>query len=363
MRQGLPTDLIFIDRKILPGHVQIQFNEYGARTLEEFITHDLASVEGGLGSIIRPFIGKFGSGKTTQIEHVKRLAQKNLQKSVIVSLNLRDTPLQREEFIGAIQRQVIDSLKPFFEHLVPSDPLASVSDSFGSVNIVRQIRKFVSGSHEDKLKAREYFYDEISEEKVFQLLKGVISLATLHKEPVVFLIDELEYLATYDKSLVLSAMVTERLMRQLLESFPENLLIAFTCEQETFLKLKELNKPFFRVAKPQEIVLDALSEDEKREFVEKLLEETMEYTFGRISADDILSQIHGTLAAFFMDQFVNASAKAVLDHIDIHKELLSQIHETYEKFARKKAAEILANQTKSNFIKEKISKPPEREKQ
>lgn len=341
MNQGLPTDLVFIDRRIVPGHVQV-YNEYDAKTLCDFITHDLASVKSGMGSIIRPFIGKFGSGKTTQIKCVQRIAHQTLPQCIIVRLNLRDTPLQRKEFLGAVQRQVIESLKPYVNQLIPDEPLATIAEDFGSVEIVRQIRRLTRGSEEDRLEAHQFFYDEIAEERIFQLLKGTISVNTRRGYPVVLLIDELEYLATYDDNQALTAMIAERMMRQLLENCPENLYIAFTCEHETFEKLQKLNEPFYRIAKPQEVVLDAISEDEKRTFIENLLEASIEHTFGRINVDDVLRKIHGTLAAFFMNQFVGIVARTILEHINVHKELFSKIHETYERNARIQAAQILA---------------------
>ncbi len=340
MRTSLPTDLVYINRKIDDVHVQTP-GDYKVSSIDEFLEKDLQALVSLGGSIIRPILGMFGSGKTTVLNRIGTILPKVIsrEKYLLIRINLENVPVvQHEEFLKVIMKQIFpvleaDQLKVIFER-TGEEALARI---FQGIEIIKHIKNLHSTSPTDRSASMAYFYDKIEEERIFQVIEGIIQLASENGMIVVILVDELESLINQDQAGVLTEIVVSRLLRGILDRHPTSVYIAFTCFKETYDQMKTKHYKFYRITERNELKLGDLSEGEKRELTEQILNETIEFTFGKLGANDVLNEFRGTLD-FYMSNVVKLIVAKVCEYIDQSEAMWKQVQDIYERNAREQKA-------------------------
>ena len=336
MQIGLPTDLIYLNRVIDNKYVQAP-SYYKVSTINEFLEEDIQTVFSLKTSIIRPILGMFGSGKSTILNRVEKLLLKVVSRNqyLLIKIDLDNVPVvQHHEFINVIMKRIFPILEAkLFRELFENSKEEELVDIFQGVEIQKKIKKLHSKTGSDRLEAKAYFFDEIEEEKIFQTIEGVIKLAEKNDKVVIILIDELEYLINIDKDRVLTEIMVSRFLRGIIDRHNSSVYIVFTCYKEAYDNLKEHFNKFYRIVEGHEIKLGDLSDKEKRELALKLLDETMEYTFGKLKINDLLKNLKGRID-FYMGNTIKLIVKEVYKCIDLFQEIWKQTQKLYEKNAR-----------------------------
>ncbi|MFX0142335.1 MAG: hypothetical protein ACFFDN_52330 [Candidatus Hodarchaeota archaeon] len=340
LKNALPTDLVYINRVIDSKYVQSP-DEYKVSTIDEFLEKDIQAVVSLGGSIIRPILGMFGSGKTTILNRIENILPRiiSVDKYHLIRLNLEDVPVVRhDEFIKVLMKQIFPILETKnFRNLLEKTKEEELIEIFQSFDIIKKIKGLYSSSDTERINSKAYFYDKIEEERIFQVVEGLIQLAEKNEEIVVILVDELESLIKQDTTGVLTEIIVSRFLRGILDRHKEFVYIAFTCFKEKYDELKDKFYKFYRITEGNEIKLGDLSDKEKKELTEKILEETMEFTFGKISVEDILGEFRGTLD-FYMSNVIKIIVSRIFQYIDQLEEIWKEVQDIYEKNARQKVA-------------------------
>ncbi|MFW9876212.1 MAG: hypothetical protein ACFFG0_24180, partial [Candidatus Thorarchaeota archaeon] len=185
-----------------------------------------------------------------------------------------------------------------------------------------------------------YFLDEIAEDKIFQVIEGVIKLAERSGKIVVILVDELESLIKSDEKGILTEVIVSRFLRGIIDRHDTSVYILFTCYKDAYDTLNDNFYKFFRIVDGKEIKLGDFSDKEKEELTQKILDETMEYTFGKLSAKTVLQKLKKTID-FYVGNLVKLISNEIYQYIDQFKEISKQVQDLYEKDARKERAHPL----------------------
>ncbi|NVM30045.1 MAG: hypothetical protein HWN65_14475 [Candidatus Helarchaeota archaeon] len=340
LKKALPTDLVYINRVIDNKHVQVP-SDYNVTTVDEFIEKDIQSVVSLGGSVIRPILGMFGSGKTTLLNRIETLLPKliSIDKYLLIRINLENVPVvQHVEFIKVLGKQIFPVLETeHFKEMFGNTDEEDLAKIFQSIEIVKYIKNLYSTSTTERMTSRAYFYDEIKEERIFQVVEGLIQLAQQNGKITCILVDELESLITQDKVGVLTEIIVSRFLRGIIDRRDTSVYIAFTCYKEKYEELRENFYKFYRITEDNEIKLMDLSAQEKRELTESILYETMEFTFGKLGVDEVLNQFKGKLD-FYMSHVVKLIVSKIFEYIDQSQEIWKQVQDLYEKNAREQNA-------------------------
>ena len=359
LKKGLPTDLVYINRIIDNTHVQVP-NDYNVSTIDEFIEKDIQSVLSLGGSIIRPVLGMFGSGKSTILNRTEQLIHLiiSIDKYLSLRINLENVPIiQHQEFVKAIMKQIFPIIQTEeFKNMFTQYNDEELIKIFKGYEILKNIRNLFSSSTTDRISSKAYFLDEIEEDKIFQVIEGVIQLAKKNNKIVVILVDELESLIKSDEKGILTEVIVSRFLRGIIDRHETSVYIIFTCYKDAYDTLKENYYKFFRIVDGNEIKLGDFSDEEKEVLTQKILDETMEYTFGKLSVRNVLQKLKETLD-YYVGNLVKFISNEIYQYIDQFKEISKQVQELYEKDARKdKALPILLEW---GFRPANISEKPE----
>ena len=340
LKKGLPTDLVYINRIIDNKHVQVPHG-YNVSTIDEFIEKDIQSVLSLGGSIIRPVLGMFGSGKSTILNRTEQIIPLIISndKYLPIRINLENVPIvQHQEFIKAIMKQVFPIIQTEqFKKMYIQCNDEELIEIFKGYEILKNIRNLFSSSATDRIPSKAYFLDEIEEDKIFQVIEGVIQLAKKYNKTVVILVDELESLIKSDEKGILTEIIVSRFLRGIIDRHDTSVYIIFTCYKDAYDTLKDNFYKFYRISEGNEIKLGDFSDEEKEELTKKILEEAMEYTFGKLSVKDILLKLKETLD-YYVGNLVKLISNEIYQYIDQFKEISKQVQELYEKDARKDIA-------------------------
>ena len=359
LQKGLPSDLVYINRVIDNIHVQVP-NEYTVSTLDEFLEKDIQMVLSVGGSIIRPILGMFGSGKSTILNRIEKILPRivSIDKYLLVRVDLENVPVVRhQEFIKVLMKQIFPVLETeIFKNMYLESTEEDLIDIFQGYEILKNIKDLFSSSQRDRIESKSYFFDQIEEQKIFQVIEGVIQLAEKFGKIVIILIDELESLIRSDNSGILTDIMVSRFLRGIIDRRDTSVYIVFTCYKDSYDTLKDNFFKFYRVVEGNEIKISDLSDPEKKELTQKLLDETMEYTFGKINVNSVLSKIKSTLD-FYISNVIKLISREILQSIDQFKEISKQIQEIYENDARDEIA--IPQMLKWGFKRVNIFKKPE----
>ncbi|MFW9873136.1 MAG: hypothetical protein ACFFG0_08555, partial [Candidatus Thorarchaeota archaeon] len=149
LKMGLPTDLVYLNRVIDNIHVQAP-NDYDVTTIDEFIEKDIQSVLSLGGSIIRPVLGMFGSGKSTILNRTKQMLplKISVEKFLLLRINLEDVPIvQHKEFVIAIMKQIFPiMLAGKFKNMFSQYNDEELINMFKGYEILKNIRNLYSSS-------------------------------------------------------------------------------------------------------------------------------------------------------------------------------------------------------------------------
>ncbi len=358
LQKGFPTDLIYINRKIDNICVQVP-NEYDVQTIDEFLERDIQTVFSLNCSIIRPILGMFGSGKSTILNRIDQNLPFiiSIDKYLLIRINFDNISIiQHDEFIKVLMKQIFPTLeKSLFKTMFEETAEEELIDIFQGVEITRNIKKLHSSSGIDRIKAKEYFLDEIGEDKIFQVVEGMIKLSKKYGNIVIILLDELEILIKLDTEGILTEILVSRFLRGILDRHDTSVYIVFTCYIEAYEVLEKKFYRFYRIVEGLEIKLGDLSNGEKKELTQMILDETMEYTFGKLHLDEVMEKLKGRID-FYMDKAVKLITQEVLRYIDQFQEISKQIQTLYENNARQDVA--VKELIKTGFKRENIWNEP-----
>ena len=358
LQKGLSTDLIYINRKIDNTYVQAP-NEYDVETIDEFLERDIQTVFSLNCSIIRPILGMFGSGKSTILNRIDQNLPFiiSIDKYLLIRINFDNISIiQHNEFIKVLMKQIFPTLeKSQFKTMFEETAEEELIDMFQGVEIIRYITKLYSSSESDRIKAKEYFLDEIGEDKIFQVVEGMIKLSKKYGNIVIILLDELEILIKLDKEGILTEIMVSRFLRGIIDRHDTSVYIVFTCYIEAYKILEKEFYRFYRIVEGLEIKLGDLSNEEKKELTQMILDETMEYTFGKLNLEEVMEKLKGRID-FYMDKAVKLITQEVFQYIDQFQEISKQIQDLYEDNARQDVAIIELK--KFGFKREDIGKEP-----
>ncbi len=339
LKKGFPTDLIYINREIDNNHVQVP-DEYNVSNIDEFLEKDIQSVL-SLNSIIRPILGMFGSGKSTILNRIETILPLNIpdEKIILIRINMQDIPiLKQDEFVKGLMKQIFPILETkMFKEMFNNFGAEDLIDIFKGVRIQRNIKNLYSKDETDRINSKFYFYDNVGEEMIFQLIEGIIQLTIKCGKIIIILIDELESIIETDKEGVITEILVSRFLRGIIERYNSSVYIAFTCYKEAYDSLKENFYKFYRIVEGSEIKLSGLSDNEKLELTQQILDVGIEYTFGKLKANDILNKIKGMIESY-MGNVVKLIVREVFQCIDQFKAITDDIHNLYESNARKQSA-------------------------
>jgi len=313
LKKGLPTDLIYLNREINNTNVQVP-NDYDISTIDEFLEKDIQSVLSLQTSIIRPILGMFGSGKSTILNRIETLVPKVLspEKCIILKINLENVPiLKREEFVKGLMKQILPVIeKENFRNIFEKYDQEKLVNAFQGVKILKNINNLYSKNERDRIEAKSFFLDEVGEELIFQLIEGIVKLSIMDEKIVIILVDELESLIDKDKERVITEIIVSRFFRGLIDRYDNSVYIAITCYKESYDLLKDNFYKFYRIVEGHEIKLGDLSDKEKLELIQRVLDVTMEYTFGKLNAHKILIELKGTLE-YYMDKSIKLIVREI----------------------------------------------------
>ena len=177
LKKGLPTNLVYVNRLIDYTHVQAPI-DYNVSTVDEFIEKDIQSVLSLGGSIIRPILGMFGSGKSTILNRTKQIISlmTSIEKYLLIRINLENVPIvQHHEFIRAIMKQIFPIMETrHFEDMYNQCDDEELIDIFKGYEIIKNIKNLFSSSATDRIPAKAYFLDEIEEDKISESIEHIM---------------------------------------------------------------------------------------------------------------------------------------------------------------------------------------------
>jgi len=348
--QGYPQDWIYIERKVrgdLEGEtregVRAPINFVG-KSLAEIFKKDIMDVNARKIAMIRPIIGANGAGKTTQMEiqikkHVKDIFA---DKLIYLFFDFKFISNTKEAFWPVFIQKFYDQIQDnqYLRRLcaeLPQEKLKStLIKKFKNAKIVDQVLNSISSDASTQALAEEFFFGgEISSKDIMDFFNGFLSLALDLDKPVVFCLDELQFLIDIDPSETLATIILEQFIRKLLEQYRNNrLYIICSClqnpDKQEYDALKEVSKNFKSIIEGKEIILGNLTAAEKDEILDQICEK-VEMPAGE--RKKFLSQVKGRLE-FFLPRYLLKSIAENLEIMGYTCYTPSELRNLYEKEAR-----------------------------
>ncbi|MHA1249345.1 MAG: hypothetical protein ACTSRP_05080 [Candidatus Helarchaeota archaeon] len=343
---GLPeTILFYLDREIDNEHIYAP-DEYKGKRLSKLISDDITYISSFRKSRIRAIVGRVGSGKTVLLSKFRDSFLNYFQNSgMILYLNLSDISITNPvDFASEISKKIYFQIKEYFDILgfdnLTANELLEIFDDF---NIVKAINNIKINEYE----AKNFFYNKITEGNLISLLEGYLSSAFNKNYPVLFLIDELNYLIKNDpnENKILTNIIVQRLLRGWWEKFNNKpLLLMVASLEKEFNDLQNINPSFYSIIDRNIIKLEKFSKKEKRELMEAIYKKYNEFLSPNISLNNFIDEIERRiqnskdktkLDYYFQDYargFVQIVATVMYDNIDIN--FYQKSYELYEEDAR-----------------------------
>ncbi len=291
-KESLPeTLLVYLDREINDKNVKAE--GYLERKLSELIKEDILYISSYSKSKIRAIVGEVGSGKTILLNKFKENFIELLKNNCVVFfLNFSDISVtDNKDFAKDISKTIYNQIKEHFYffnlHEYNDEQLSEYFNDFKIIDAIMNIRNA-------EIKAKRFFFEEITEGNLVELLEGYLKIAFSKNFPVLFIIDELNYLIKNDpnENKILTNIIIQRLLRGWWRKFTEKPLFLITsCLTEEFSKLPELNPSFYSIIKRNIIKLDKLSKEEKRILIELIYQEYKKYLNRKLDLTIFIDEI------------------------------------------------------------------------
>ncbi len=172
LRNGLPTDLVYINRTIDNIHVQAP-KDYKVSTIDAFLEKDLQTVASFNGSKIRAILGHYGSGKTTVLNRIEDILPQVVSpdKYLFIRINLEKVSVfQHQEFLNSLMKQIFPVLVTAqFKSMCDGREDEELAQIFQSVELIKKIEGLTSKNPADRNTSQKYFYDQIGEDEIFRV--------------------------------------------------------------------------------------------------------------------------------------------------------------------------------------------------
>ena len=352
-KEGLPeTILAYLDREINNVNVKAP-KDYFGKKLSELIKEDITYTSSYRKSRIKAVIGKVGSGKTILLNNFKEHFLKMLNnQGMVFFLNLSDISVtNNKDFAKDISKSIYDQIKEYYDFLklneYGEDQLFDYFNDFDMIGAIKNIRI-------SEYNAKKYFFSKITEGNLIELLEGYLKIAFSKNYPVLFIIDELNYLIKNDpnEKKILTNIIVQRLQRGWWQKFTEQPLLLITaCLETEFSELAKLNPSFYSVIKENIIELDKFSKKEQRGLIELVYNEYKQYLSENIDLNNFIDKIEkkfedikdkGKLDFYIKEYargFVQIIATIMSENINIDH--LRKSYEIYEEDARNYIKPIL----------------------
>ena len=196
-KEGLPETLLaYIDREINGTNVKAPEGFQGKK-LSELIKEDITYVSSLRKSRIRAIIGKVGSGKTILLNKYEDYFLELLKNKVLVFfLKLSDISVtNNQDFAKDISKTIYNQIKDYYEFLKLREfNETTLSNYFNDFEIIDAIKNM----RDSEINAKRFFFTKITEGNLIELLEGYLKIAFSKNYPVIFLLDELNYLIKND---------------------------------------------------------------------------------------------------------------------------------------------------------------------
>ena len=351
-KEGLPETLLaFIDREINDENVKVK--GCSEKNLSDLIKNEITYISSYKKAKLKAIIGEVGSGKTILLNKIKEKFYEFFKDNCLIfSLNLSDiSVLNNEDFAKDISKSIYPQIRKYYDILKLNEYNQDQLLDYFSYDNVEALLKLKIKEKE----AKKYFLNEITERNLIELLEGYLKIAFDKSLPVLFIIDELNYLIINDPDdrKILTNIILQRLLRGWIKKFTKNpLYLVLVCLKNEFARLSQLNPSFYSVAKNNVIELGKLSKKEERELIELIYQDYDGYLSKNIDLENFIDEVEKKyqdetnkekIDYYFKAcarDFVQIVATVMSKHIDIN--YLQESYFIYEEDARNHMKGILA---------------------
>lgn len=290
LRQGLPQNWIYIERKINNGLDSAKSEgiaapqQFKGNNLSKVFCTDLLDVYHQEIALLRVIIGPNGIGKSTQLELKIKEHLEQVIKTPYIHLNfdLKHISEDKESFWPTFLSKFYDQLKVnmylnhIYDMLTHTSKKTELFSFFRDSLLVEMAIKIISTDQTDQDDVEQIIFgNAISQSQIKKFFFGFLQMAFHYNFFVTICFDELQFLNAIEPSKTLAKFFLEQFIRETYETFRDKrLYLLLSClnnhDKKEYRDFQKISGNFRSITENKEIILGNLTLIEKDQILDQV---------------------------------------------------------------------------------------------